>query len=140
MLEGSLGGVRLSADDWLQALAIDLYDEAARARVEALQWEHAQTLLRRGMTVIIEWGTWARVERDALRVGARALGAAVELHHVTATADVLLERIQRRGREDPRITADDIRRWSELFQAPTTDEISLYDKSSLPDDNSTQRR
>ena len=59
---------------------LDLYDEETRGKTEALQWKLGQELLGLGLTVIIEWGTWGRSERDALRLGARALGAAVELH------------------------------------------------------------
>lgn len=126
-LEARLGAVRLAPDEWMDALAFDLYDEEARGRVEALQWELARELLARGLTVIIEWGTWARTERDALRSGARALGAAVELHHLTAPPDVLLERVRRRGREDPPIELADILRWSEVFQTPTDEEVALFD-------------
>jgi len=53
--------------------------------------------------VIIEWGTWARSERDMLRLGARALGASVELQFVSAPPEVLIERIRLRDREDPPI-------------------------------------
>ena len=131
LLEERLGAVRLSADDWMEALALDLYDEGGRARVEALQWELARALLRRGLTVVIEWGTWARAERDALRLGARALGAAVELHHLEAAPEVLFERIQRRGREMPPIDLADLRRWAEQFQAPTAEELALFDEPSM---------
>jgi predicted kinase len=96
-LESKLGAIRLSADAWMDALSIHLYDESARAKIEALQWELAQQLLVRGLIVIIEWGTWARSERDALRLGARALGAAVELHVLSASEDELFDRLQRRG-------------------------------------------
>ena len=126
-LEARLGAVRLAPDEWMEALALDLYDEAARGRIEALQWELARTLLARGLTVIIEWGTWARTERDALRSGARALGAAVELHHVTAPPEVLFERVRHRGREDPPIELADILRWSAVFQTPTDEELALFD-------------
>lgn len=34
-----LGGIRFSPDDWMNALGINIYDEAARACIEALQWE-----------------------------------------------------------------------------------------------------
>ena len=132
-LEARLGAVRLAPDEWMEALGFDLYDEAARARVEALQWELARALLERGLTVVIEWGTWARAERDALRLGARAFGAAVELHHLSAPPDVLFERVQRRGREHPRIELADILRWSKAFQAPTAEEEALFDPPADPD-------
>jgi predicted kinase len=96
-LESWLRAVRFSADDWLNALSLDLYDEERRGKIEALQWRIAQELLAQGLTVIIEWGTWGKSERDALRLGARALGVAVELHYLSAPLDVLFERIQRQG-------------------------------------------
>jgi predicted kinase len=98
-LAARLPAVRFSPDEWLEALALDLYDEERRGRIEALQWRLARELLARGLVVIIEWGTWGRSERDALRLGARALGAAVELHYLDAPVDVLFERIRRRGME-----------------------------------------
>jgi len=125
-LADRVGAIRLSADEWLDSLQIDR-NERTRERVEALQWKLAQDLLARGLLVIIEWGTWARSERDALRTGARALGAAVELHFLDAPIDVLLERLHRRNRESPPIKRDDFLRWAQLFEAPTQEEIELFD-------------
>ena len=127
-LETRLRAIRLSADEWLESLSIDLWDEPKRARVEALQWAFAQELLARGLIVIIEWGSWTRAERDALRVEARAVGAAVELHYLAAPADILFARIQDRGRERPPIERDDITRWLELFEEPTAEELDLFDE------------
>jgi len=112
----------------MDALSLDLYDEDRRAKIEALQWKLGQELLMLGLTVIIEWGTWGRSERDTLRDGARALGAAVELHYLSAPADVLFDRIQRRGMENPPIRRDALLRWSEIFQAPTPEELDLFDR------------
>lgn len=72
-------------------------------------------------------GTWARCERDTLRLGARAIGAAVELHYLDAPPEVLFERLQSRGREDPPIPRDELSRWFELFQVPTIEELQLFD-------------
>lgn len=126
-LESRLRAVRFCPDEWLEALALDIYDEARRARTEALQWTLSQQLLRSGLTVIIEWGTWGRSERDTLRLGARALGAAVELHYVSAPVEVLFERLQRRGMENPPIRSEDLTRWYKAFQAPTEEEMALFD-------------
>jgi len=129
-LERRLGAVRLSADEWMDALAIDLWDERTRARIESLQWQLAQDLLGHGLVVIIEWGTWGRSERDALRVRARELGAAVELRYLTAPVDVLFERVRNRGMENPPITREDLVRFSETFQVPDDEEMALYDEAA----------
>ena len=132
-IESWVEAVRFCPDEWMDALSIDLYDEETRGKIEALQWKFSQQLLKLGLTVIIEWGTWGRSERDTLRLGARALGAAVELHYLTAPADVLYERIQHRGLENPPIKKDDLRRWSEIFQEPTPEELALFDKPLVAD-------
>lgn len=132
-LEEKLDGVRLCPDEWMEALAIDLYDEDRRARIEALQWQLGQRLLKLGLVVIIEWGTWGKSERDALREGARELGAAVELHYLSAPPEVLFERIQRRGMEDPPIRWEDVLRWGEIIQVPTEEEMNLFDPVSKCD-------
>ena len=79
-LESSLSAVRFCADDWMNALSLNLWDESARGKIEAHQWMVAQRLIAIGQTVLIERGTWGRAERDALREGGRALCANVELH------------------------------------------------------------
>ena len=128
MLESRLRAVRFSPDDWMDALSLNVWDEEKRGKIEALQWKFGQELLALGLTIIIEWGTWGRSERDSLRLGARALGAAVELHYLSAPADVLFDRIQRRGIEHPPIDRDVLSRWFEIFQAPTPEEMALFDK------------
>lgn len=133
VLESRLGAVRFSPDEWMDALSLNLWEEEMRAKIEALQWKFAQQLLALGLTVIIEWGTWGRTERDTLRLAARALGAAVELHYVSAPADVLFDRIQRRRMEKPPIERDVVSRWSEIFQAPTPEEMALFDNPLVPD-------
>ena len=132
-LESRLRAIRFSPDDWMDALSVSLYREDVREKIEALQWKLAQDLLGLGCTVIIEWGTWARSERDTLRLEARALGAAVELHYLTAPLDVLFERLQRRGRENPPIERDALLRWAEIIQVPTAEEMALFDEALVAD-------
>ena len=132
-LEGRLCAIRFSPDEWMEGLSLDVHDEERRGKIEALQWKFGQELLALGLTVIIEWGTWGRSERDALRLGARALGAAVELHYLAAPADVLFDRIQRRRLENPPIERDALSRWSQLFEVPTPEEMALFDKPLVAD-------
>ncbi len=133
VIESRLRAVRFSPDDWMDALSLNIYDEESRGKIEALQWKFGQELLGFGLTVIIEWGTWGRSERDTLRLRARALGAAVELHYLSAPVDVLLDRIQRRGMEQPPIERDTVSRWFEMFQAPTPEEMALFDAPLVAD-------
>ena len=126
-LEAQLGAIRFCPDEWFVALGFNLYDEDLRSKVEALQWQFAQDLLRQGLTVIIEWGTWGRDERDTLRLGARALGASVELHYLTAPLEVLYERVRLRGMENPPIEFSDVQKWAETIQVPNEEEFALYD-------------
>ena len=132
-LESKLRAIRFSPDDWMDALSLNVWDEEKRGKIEALQWKFTQELLALGLTVIIEWGTWGRSERDTLRLRARALGAAVELHYLSAPADVLFDRIQRRGMENPPIERDALSQWFEMFQAPTPEEMALFDQPLVAD-------
>lgn len=130
-LESNLGAIRLAPDEWMDTLSLNLWDEARRAQIEALQWQFAQQLLTLGVTVIIEWGTWGRSERDALRLRARELGAAVELHYLSVPVDVLFERVQRRHMETPPIERKQLLQWAEAFQTPTAEELALFDKGMM---------
>jgi predicted kinase len=132
-LQNRLGAIRFCPDEWMDALSLNLHDEKRRGKIEALQWKLARELLALGLTVIIEWGTWGRSERDALRLGARALGAAVELHYLSAPADVLFERVGRRAMEEPHIERGAMSRWFEMFQIPTPEEMALFDKPLVED-------
>lgn len=129
-VEESLRAIRLSPDEWMTEMEIDLWDGKARARIERLQWKVAQDLLALDQSVVLEWGTWARSERDALRAGARAIGARVELHFLYAPVEVLFERTRGRNRESPAITLDDMRKWSELFERPSAEEMAPFDPAS----------
>jgi len=130
-IEERLDAIRMSADDWMVALDVDLWDGGRRSRIEALQWDVSQRLLTLGQVVLIEWGTWARAERDALRTRARELGASVELRYLTAGLDVLFERVQARGMEvafgSRAITLDDLRAYASALEPPDDDELALYD-------------
>lgn len=132
-LAPALNAVRMCPDDWMIASGIDLWDEAARAHIEACQLELALDLLRLGSNVIIEWGVWARNERDTLREAARWVGAAVELRFTTAPESELWSRIVERdleGRWGSRsVERHELARWAVVFEPPTDDEFLTYDSS-----------
>jgi predicted kinase len=128
-LEQELRAVRLCPDEWITALGAGLWQSDFRGRIEELQWKLAQDLLALGHTIVVEWGPWARSERDTLREGARALGASVELHFLDVPLDVLLDRIRLRNTEHPPITLNDLTKWDGQFQRPGAEEISLFDSA-----------
>jgi hypothetical protein len=55
------------------------------------------------------------------------------MHYLAASPDVLFDRIQRRGRENPPIERDVLSRWFEIFQVPTPEEMALFDKPLIAD-------
>src|SRR4051794_34226009 len=127
--------VRLSPDEWKHDLGIDYYDEQRRVQLETRLWRLGQELLTLGQSVILENGFWAREERDELRLSARALGVAVELHYLEAPGDELWRRLELRNEEARPGTApierEDLGRWAQQFEAPDTAELALFD--DLPD-------
>jgi predicted kinase len=132
-LEAEMPALRLCPDEWLAQLKIDHYDEKARDRVEELQWQLAERLLRLGQHVILESGFWSRDERDEKRLAARALGARVELRYLDVPLDELWRRIDRRNPElvhewgmTP-IKREQLEEWMGHFTAPDAAEMALFD-------------
>jgi len=127
-LVAKFGGIRMCPDEWMDSLDINLWDSEQRERIKQLQWETSQQLIALNNHVVIEWGTWARTERDILREGARKLGAAVVLYYLEEPINVLFERIVARGRENPPISLKDLESWMDIIEYPTAEELALFDK------------
>lgn len=135
-LAEAIPAVRLCPDEWMTQIGIDLYDDAARDRLEVVFWQHAQDLLGFGQSVILESGFWLRADRDEKRLGARALGAVVELHVLDTPLDELWRRIEARNTGKPwgavPITRESLVEWSGYFQAPDAEERALFDEPVVP--------
>ena len=123
--------VRLTKDEWLWALGSNPWDEPTRERVEQELWRLAQEILGYGVSVVLDFGLWARIERDELRSAARGLGVGVELHYVDVPTDELWRRIEARNSEPPwdrhPIHRADLDAWTRVFQAPDAAELALFD-------------
>ena len=74
---------------------------ADREKVEHELWRLAQDILRLGLSVVLDFGLWARIERDEMRSAARGLGVGVELHYLDVPTDELWRRIEARNSEPP---------------------------------------
>jgi len=124
--------IRLDKDEWTTQLGADLWDEVFRERLEHQLWLLSQDLLTQGQSVILEWGHWARVERDEKRLAARALGVGVELHYLNAPLEELIERAERRNTSREWTAAPMTRahydEWVTIFEPPDEEELLLFDE------------
>ena len=104
-------------------MGTDPWDEEFRVGLESQLWALSLDLLALGQSVILEWGHWARAERDEKRLGARTLGVGVELHYLDAPLEELIERAQRRNASGEwtasPITRAHFEEWVTLFNLPT---------------------
>ena len=118
--------VRLTKDEWLTALGSSPWDTSTREKVEGELWRLAQEILRLGLSVVLDFGLWARCERDEMRSVARSIGVGVEL-----PADELWRRIEARNFQAPwdsyPIRRADLDGWITIFQAPDSAELALFD-------------
>lgn len=130
-LAADRNAVRLTKDEWLWALGSTPWDESAREKVEGQLWRLAQEILRLDVSVVLDFGLWARVERDEMRAAARGLGVGVELHYLDVPTDELWRRIEARNSEPPwqssPIRRADLDGWIRMFQAPDAVELALFD-------------
>ena len=130
-LAESRGAVRLTKDEWLAAVGSTPWDTPTREKVERALWKLAQEILGLGVSVVLDFGLWARVERDELRSAARDLGVGVELHYLDVATDELWRRIESRNAAPPwdghPIRRADLDGWARTFEAPDAAELALFD-------------
>jgi predicted kinase len=127
-LADAYGAVRLNPDEWEVALGVDPFDEGFQVKLEAAFWALTQRLLVLGTSVVLEWGFWARAERDEKREAARALGVAVELRFLDTPYEELVKRVvARHAAGGIAINESHMERYRAIFDSPTEEELSLYD-------------
>lgn len=115
----------------MSRLGIDLFDQGARDRIDSQFWDLAKRLLALGQSVILESGFWLRSERDEKRLGARTLGALVELHVLDVSFEDRWRRVERRNAElvlgSVPITREQLGAWDQYFEVPDDAEVDLFD-------------
>ena len=128
------GAIRLCPDEWLVAMGISLVDYPIRFRLQDHMLAHGEILLQAGVSVVVEFGSWSRQERDAIRQIAGQTGAATELHFVDAPLPELARRVRERGGPDATSLVEDVLlKFPEKFERPTEDETAQYDVYFGPD-------
>lgn len=130
-LEYTCSALRLTPDEWHVRLfgqdAEDPEHDARHTLIEALLWEIASRALVLGTNVILDYGFWAREEREDYRSRARQLGASSEVHFLDVPEEELLLRLARRNAQFSRTTFSIpealMHPWMAFFQKPTPDEL-----------------
>ena len=135
-LEQETGAIRSPPEEWpLFLFGDDFHDPqehdlhgGRHDRVEALMWSLGKQLLARGVSVILDFGFWAKEQREEKFREAQALGAGFEIRYVHAPLDELCRRLEQRSQEGrgdvfTTITREDMEAWSALFQPPDEQEL-----------------
>jgi predicted kinase len=114
-LEHEHSALRLTPDEWqLRLFGQDAEAPEYNARhtlIETLQWEVASRALALGINVILDYGFWAREEREDFR----------------ARASSLAQRNAQRSSLAFHIPEEMMRPWIAFFQKPTPDELQRRD-------------
>lgn len=127
------GAVRFTPDEWhIRLFGHDVGSQehdARHDRVEALMRDVADSLMRCGVSVILDFGFWSVEERDYLREHARELGAGFRICYMDTPMDEIYSRMEARnvsGRSDIfRITRADMEGYLRSWQPPTQAEEDL---------------
>ena len=130
-LEHELPALRLNLDEWHIRLfgqdAEEPEHDARHSLIEAMLWNIASRALELGTNVILDYGFWAREEREDYRLRAKQLGASSEVHYLDVPEDELLRRLKKRNslasQESFLISEEAMKPWIAFFQKPTLDEL-----------------
>ena len=130
-LEVECSALRLTPDEWQVRLfgqdASDPEHDARHSLIEAMLWNIASRALELGANVILDFGFWAREEREDFRSRAKKLGASSEVHFLDVPEDELMRRLAVRNSQPSQasfyISADMMKPWIAFFQKPTPDEL-----------------
>jgi len=130
-LEAEGRGIRLCTDDWQMERGVDHAETDFHDRLQRLLYHHALTLLRSGISVILEDGLWTAEERNEKFREARACGVRIDFHVFDVPYDTLWERLQHRNQEaSPSaypMTEDELRRARDVFQRPSAEDLASVD-------------
>ncbi len=130
-LENELSALRLTPDEWHVGLfGSDIYDPEHEKRhnlIESLLWGIARRALSLGTSIILDFGFWARKEREYFRAQAREVGARSEVIFMNVREEELLRRLRHRNAnltgEVAYIPEEMMRSWFPLFQEPDEEEL-----------------
>ncbi|MEO9255299.1 MAG: AAA family ATPase [Tepidiformaceae bacterium] len=127
--------LRLTPDEWQVRLfgqdATESKHDARHSLIEGLLWDIASRALELGTNAILDFGLWARVEREDYRLRAKQIGASSEIHFLDVSEQELLRRLTVRNSGSSQtsfyIPEEMMAPWIAFFQRPTPDELKRRD-------------
>jgi predicted kinase len=130
-LESDQSALRLTPDEWQVRLfgqdAEEPEHDVRHTLIETMLWNIASRALALGMNVILDFGFWARDEREDFRLRAKKLGARSEVHFLDVSEDELMRRLAERNsmmsQDSFHIPEASMKPWIAFFQRPTPDEL-----------------
>jgi predicted kinase len=130
-LDNECSALRLNLDEWhIRLFGQDAEEPEHDARhrlIEALLWNIARRALELGTNVILDYGFWAREEREDYRSRAKQLGASSEVHFLDVPLEELLRRLARGNAQRSlmafHIPDEMMQPWIAFFQKPTPEEL-----------------
>ena len=134
-LEHEQSALRLTVDEWHirlfgQDAEVPEHD-SRHALIETMLWTIAGRALELGTNVILDFGFWAREEREDYRARAKDLGASSEVHFLDVPPDELMRRLKTRNSQPSpasfSIPEEMMKPWIAFFQRPTSDELERRD-------------
>ena len=130
-LETKVSALRLTPDEWhVNLFGHDIFDPEHDKRhnlIEHMLWQIAARVLSLGTNVILDFGFWAKEERDDFRLRARELGARSEIVFMDIGEDELISRMKARNENLTNtvhyIPEEMMKIWIQSFQRPDEDEL-----------------
>lgn len=121
----------LTPDVWqLQLFGQDFpgpYHNQRHSQIEGIMWEVAKSVLSLGTSVILDFGFWARAEREDFRSRAQELGVSFQLHYLDVPPAELYRRLEERNRNLSDCTfaipKAEMDQFIAIFEPPTADEL-----------------
>ena len=134
-LEHEQSALRLTTDEWHICLfgqdAEEPEHDARHTLIEMMLWKVASRALELGTNVILDFGFWAREEREDYRSRAKELGVSSEVHFLDVPTDELMRRLMARNSQTSPasfyIPEEMMKPWIVFFQRPTPDEFERRD-------------
>lgn len=130
-LENELSALRLTPDEWqVNLFGHDVYDpehDKRHSLIENLLWQIAARALSLNTNVILDFGFWAKEERDDYRSRAQRLGTRSEIIFMDVGAEELMERVRYRNKNLTNtihyIPEEFMASWIPFFQKPDAVEL-----------------